>query len=345
MDDITPPPSHRAASAAHPGRSPPSPPRSPRLTGAPSSTVRRACVSSPKSTATPSGSHKTRNSPAGLSRSPLPAAAPTRSTWPVRPPRATPRPARSCTATTHETNPANASSSAAATAGPLSVPHVPASTPETRSTSSAPGSWAARTSRTACANTLGSSSHSPLRPSARFIAHPPPGNAVGHDAVRSNALTKARPAAPPSTIPPTLWSANRSVPTATTTWHMSSGTRTPGSSGTVSLVPSVDASLLRPACRKAAFPITPGCPSPRSPSIRSARQFTSMLSSGSTVRPVRQTHRRPGAQPLGSAPPYKLLPVLSSCGRPTARPLASTGCAGAERSTFDRSALVPKTTV
>lgn len=53
-----------AASAAHRGRPPPSPRTSLRLTGAPPSTARRACVSSPKQTATQSVSHKTRSSPA-----------------------------------------------------------------------------------------------------------------------------------------------------------------------------------------------------------------------------------------------------------------------------------------
>lgn len=52
MDPSHPTATIHAASAAHPGRSPPSPPRSPRLTGAPHSTARRACVSSQKSTKT-----------------------------------------------------------------------------------------------------------------------------------------------------------------------------------------------------------------------------------------------------------------------------------------------------
>lgn len=52
MDESHPTQTIRAATAAHPGRSPPSPPRIPRLTDAPCSTARRVCVSSPKSTKT-----------------------------------------------------------------------------------------------------------------------------------------------------------------------------------------------------------------------------------------------------------------------------------------------------
>jgi hypothetical protein len=72
---------HQAAAAAHPGRDPPpSPRRQPRLTGAPYSSGRRACVSSPKQTRTSSAWPKTRCSPAGSSRSPHPADARTRCT-------------------------------------------------------------------------------------------------------------------------------------------------------------------------------------------------------------------------------------------------------------------------
>ncbi len=125
-----------AASAAHPGRSPPSPRTSLRLTGAPPSTARRACVSSPKQTATQSVSYRTRSSLACWSRSPLPAAAPTQSTSPAPPPQWTAPLARSSTTTTPATSPANASSSAAVTAAQPSARPAPASTPETPTTSS-----------------------------------------------------------------------------------------------------------------------------------------------------------------------------------------------------------------
>lgn len=67
-NDCAPPFTNHAAPAAHPGRSPPSPRNSPRLTGALPSTARRACVSSPKQTATHCASPKIPNSPAGWSR-------------------------------------------------------------------------------------------------------------------------------------------------------------------------------------------------------------------------------------------------------------------------------------
>lgn len=66
MTHTAPPTPIRAAAAAHPGRSPPSPRNTPpRPTGAPSSTARRACANSPKQTETPSASPNTPNSRAG----------------------------------------------------------------------------------------------------------------------------------------------------------------------------------------------------------------------------------------------------------------------------------------
>jgi len=130
----------------------------PRLTGAPSSTARRACVSSPKQTSTQYASHKTPNSLAGWSRSPQPADAPTPSTCPARPPPWTRRPARSSTTTTPAPNPANASPSAAATDGQPSAPPAPASMRATLSTWSARVCSAARTSPPRSAGGPGSSS-------------------------------------------------------------------------------------------------------------------------------------------------------------------------------------------
>lgn len=151
-------PTHPAAVAAHPGRSPPSHRNSPRLTGAPSSTARRACVSCPKQTVTQSASPKTSNSPACWSRSLPPVAAPTPSTSPAPPPPWTAQPASSSATTTQAPNPANVFSSAAATAGQPSAPHAHASMRATPSTSSVRASSAARTSLPQSATGPGSSS-------------------------------------------------------------------------------------------------------------------------------------------------------------------------------------------
>lgn len=81
MDQPHPPASNRpAAAAAHPGRSPPSPRTTPRLTGAPHPSTRRARVSSPPQTKTSYAWPNTPASPAGSSKSPQPAGARTRFT-------------------------------------------------------------------------------------------------------------------------------------------------------------------------------------------------------------------------------------------------------------------------
>lgn len=148
-----------AAAAAHPGRSPPSPRNtSPRPTGAPSSTARRACANSPKQTETHSASPNTPNSRAGWSRSPLPAAAPTPSTCPARQRLWIRQRARSSATTTPAPNPANGSPSAAATGERVSAPPAHDSTRATPTTSSARASSAARTSLPPSATALASSS-------------------------------------------------------------------------------------------------------------------------------------------------------------------------------------------
>ncbi len=231
MTDSAPPTLAPAATAAHPGRSPPSPRTSPRLTGAPPSTARRACVSSPKQTATQSASLKTPSSPAGWSRSPPPADALTPSTSPAPPPSWTAQLARSSATTTPATNPANASSSAAATAAQPSARPAPASTQETPIISSGPVSSEARTFPRPSVTGLGCSSRSLPLLSARSTGL---GNNVDPAEIAAPVNMGAPLAAAASTPRMPRSSANRSAPVATTTQRTSFGTRTPPSCGTAS---------------------------------------------------------------------------------------------------------------
>lgn len=292
MDDSAPPPTNPAASAAHPGRPPPSHPTSLRLTGAPPSTARRACVSSPKQIATQYDSPKHPNFGAGWSRSPLRVAALTRSISLARRPRETQPRARSCTTTTPATNQANGSQSAAATGAQLSAYRAPAFTRETPSTWSALASSAARPYPRQSATAPGSSSRSQPRPLGPCTG---PGTAADRAVYVQSASTVVPSAAALFMGQTAHSSGNPSASPATTIRPTRCGTRTRASSGTALPLASGATSPRRWAWRSPASRTMRGCPSPGSPSTRSALPSTCMRLCASTARPDRTTNPRHGA--------------------------------------------------
>ncbi|MDH6584652.1 hypothetical protein M2161_003758 [Streptomyces sp. SAI-133] len=228
MPDDMPSPITRAATAAQPGRSPPSPRTSLRLTGAPFSTGRGACVGSPRQIATQYALPKMPNSSVGWNRSPPQVGVPTPSTSPARL-RLWPRiPARSSVTTTLAMNLESAFSSGVATDARLSVRRAPSYTLGTPSTLSVRVSSAARVFPPQSASDLGSSSPLPPRPSVRFIE---PGSAAAPVVTAVPASMVVPSAAMRFTLLMRRWLASRSVPTVTTTQPTCCGTPTLPSCG------------------------------------------------------------------------------------------------------------------
>lgn len=172
----------------------------------------------------------------------------------------------------------------------------------TPSTSSGLDSSAARPYRRTCASGPGCSSRSRLRASAPFTVPLLTGSAADRVAMAESANTGVASAARPSMTRMTGSSASRCVPTATTTRHMSCGTRTRGGCGRRSRTTSTTTLLPASAAPAPACGTACASPTPKSPSTKIEQPSTSMPWCASTVRTGPTIRPRSGQRPMCSRP-------------------------------------------